>query len=246
MKKFEFSEIKKICKVFGRPPISSFVRAVWIFGSSVRKKGNDIDILILVDDTTKGYNKNLHNLTSKINLIKRKTNLNLHFQDPLDTSKLWSLMIKGEPWILTAVKNPLVIYDPLSYLQLIKELVKSKKIHGKDIKSERLVSRSGELLVENREFMLSSIEELFLAVTEAAQIFLVAKGKVVFNPRKVLKELGNYLDAGIYFELLDLHEKANKGLLSEFSGEDLDYYSGKVKLFIDSLEKLFKEVKDDS
>lgn len=245
MKQADFVEVKKLCNVLSQKPLSPFVRAVWIFGSSIKKRGNDIDILVVVDDTLNGYNKNLRMLLVKLNLLKKKTKLNLHFQDPMDITKLWSLMVKGEPWVLTAVKNPLVIYDPLGYTQLIKSLVKGKKIYGKDIKSERLVARSEELLTENREFMLSILEELFLAATEASQIFLVTKNKVVFKPRKILSELNNYLDAGAYFELLDLNEKASKGLLSEFTGEDLDYYSGQVRRFIGVLEKLSKEVKHD-
>ncbi len=244
MKQSGFIEVKKLCKVLAQKPFSPFVRAVWIFGSSVKKEGNDIDILVVVDDTLNGYNKNLQRLLVRLKLIRKKTRLNLHFQDPIEITKLWSLMVKGEPWVLTAVKNPLVIYDPLGYTKLIKSLVKGKKIYGKDIKSERLVARSEELLTENREFMLSILEELFLAATEASQIFLVTKGKVVFKPRKILNELNKYLDAGIYFEMLDMSEKANKGLLSEFTGEDLDYYHSQVRKFIGALEKLSKEEKD--
>ncbi|MBU1136087.1 MAG: hypothetical protein KJ559_01090 [Nanoarchaeota archaeon] len=243
MKKSVFNKVKSLCSHLIQKP---FVKVIWIYGSSVKKKGNDTDVLILVDDTIKGFNINLRKLESKIEKIKRKTKLNLHFQSPMRLSKLWSLIIKGEPWIITSLKNPLIIYDDSDYLSLIKKLIRKKHVPGKDIKSERLVARSEEFLTDNRELMLSLVEELFFAATEAAQIFLIIKEKIIYEPRKLLKELNKYTNTNTYFEILDLNEKANKGALSEFTGEDLDYYSAKIKKFIDNLEKLsLQEKKND-
>jgi len=236
MKNRALNEIRRLITPLVIKPL---VKVIYIFGSSVKKKGNDIDIAILVDDTTKGYNKEMQKLISRIKKIEKSNRLDLHFQPPLNLSLFWSLLIKGEPWAVTSLKDVIVLYDSSNYLKLIRKLIKRKFLVGKELKSERLVARSQELLNVNRSLRLMFIENLFYVANEAAQIFLISKGKIAFEPKKILNELKNYTsDTGVYFELLDLNSKASKGQLSEFTGENLDYYINKLEKFIKELESL--------
>ena len=43
---------------------------------------------------------------------------------------------------------------------------------------------------------------------------------------------------GNYREIVDLEEKMEKGSLSDFSAENLDYYLDKVKKFIGKVESM--------
>ncbi len=239
MEKKVINRIKQICTPLIVPGV---VKACWIFGSSVKKKkGNDIDVLILYDEKAKNLRKSLMSIDSKVEKLMRKEKLPLHFQRPISLSLFWSLLIKGEPWVFTLVKEAIAIHDSSNYLELMKKLIKKKHALGEEIKAERLVARSGELLTDNRELRVMTIEELFLAASEAAQIFLISKNKIVFEPRKILKEILKYMNVSIYFDILNLYEKSNKGVLSDFTGEDIDYYTFKIKNFIQQLEELSKK-----
>ena len=220
MEKQTFEKVKKLCE-----PLLKFkplVKAIWIYGSSVKKKkAHDIDILVLVDDTLNLTEKKLERIIKTIGKIENKTpkNIALHFQKPILLTRWWSLIVKGEPWVITAIKKPLIVYDESDYVSLMSRILRKKEIYGKDIKAERLVERAEKLLVENREIMLRTVEELFMAASEAAQIFLLTKHKILFKPKNILKEIEKYLNADVYREISDLNEKVSKGVLSEFTGE---------------------------
>ncbi len=243
MEKKVLKEVKHLCSILTKEYFKGFVKAIWVFGSSIKKKSaNDIDILLLIDDTVKNYQEKAARLLHVANIIAKHTPLNLHFQKPVQLSLLWSLVIKGEPWIITAIKNSIAIYDPYNYVILLKKLIKNKGDISRDIKSERLVSRAEDSLTDNRSLMMGFIEELFFACLESAQIYLLLKNKTVYKPRRTIKELKKLeINTDDFFEILNLNEKANKGSLSEFSGEDLDYYLKQTNRFISKLRKLSLE-----
>lgn len=243
MKKEALSEIKSLSKHLLAGFSGGFIKAIWIFGSCVRKKGNDIDIFVLYDDTQGNSKEKLALLESRISRINSLTKLPLHFQRPIGLGLFWSLLIKGEPWTITSLKDPLIIYDPSDFIPLIKRLLRMKRPLGEDIKAERLVARAEDLLTDNRELRVMLVEELFLAAKEAAQIFLASIGEVVFEPKRILKELRKYSNPEVYFQIMNLNQKASKGTLSEFTGEDLDYYTYKIREFIKSMGALAKELK---
>ena len=243
MEKKVLKEVKHLCSIFTKEHFKGFVKAIWVYGSVVKKKSaNDIDILLLIDDTMEDYQEKAIRLLNVANIITKHTHLNLHFQKPVQLSLLWSLVIKGEPWIITAIKNSIAIYDPYNYVVLLKKLIRNKGDMSRDIKAERLVSRAEDSLTDNRGLMMGFIEELFFACLEAAQIYLLLKDKTIYKPRKTIKELKKMeIDTDDFFEILNLNEKANKGSLSEFSGEDLDYYLKQTNRFILKLKKLSLE-----
>jgi len=234
MEKKVLKEVKRLCSILTKEHFRGFVKAIWVFGSSIKKKSsNDIDILLLIDDTQKDYQEKAVRLLNVANIITKHTHLSLHFQKPVQLSLLWSLVIKGEPWIITAIKNSIAIYDPYNYVVLLKKLIKNKGDISRDVKSERLVSRAEDSLTDNRGLMMGFIEELFLACLESVQIYLLLKNKTVYKPRRTIKELKKLeINTDDFFEILNLNEKANKGSLSEFSGEDLDYYLKQTNRFI--------------
>ena len=243
MEKKVLREVKHLCSIFTKEHFKGFVKATWVYGSSTKKKSaNDIDILLLIDDTIESYQEKAARLLSVISIITKHSHLNLHFQKPIPLSLLWTLVIKGEPWIITAIKNSIVIHDPYNYVVLLKKLIRNKGDMSRDIKAERLVSRAEDSLTDNRGLMMGFIEELFFACLEAAQIYLLLKDKTIYKPRKTIKELKKMeIDTDDFFEILNLNEKANKGSLSEFSGEDLDYYLKQTNRFILKLKKLSLE-----
>ncbi len=236
-----FSKLKELCR-----PLKDhepYVMAVWLFGSSVKKaKANDIDIMVLVDDTgglTKDKALGIESTMARIKAASKEKKMNLHFQPPQMLTKWWGLMQKGEPWVITSFKQYRVIFDETGYVKLISRLLEKGYIHNKDERAERLMERTDRYMMDNRENLLATVDELYLAATEAAQVFLMFKNKVAFRPEKIAKELAEGgINPSAYIEISDLAMKVRKGTLSEFTGKNLDYYAMKVGGFINRLEEL--------
>lgn len=242
MDKKTLNQIKNLCSVLIKGS-KELIKAIWVFGSSIKKKNpNDIDIFLLVDDTLEDCDEKAAGLLTVANILTKHTKLNLHFQKPVQLSLLWSLIIKGEPWIITSIKTSIPIYDPYNYLSLLKKLIKNKGDLKRDIKSERLVSRAEDALTDNRTLKMDFIEQMFLACLESVQIYLLLKNKTVYKPAKAIVELKKLrINTDDFFEIFNLNEKANKGSLSEFTGEDLDHYLKQTQRFISKLKKLTLE-----
>lgn len=236
-----FSRVKELCR-----PLKGYepdVMAVWLFGSSVKKaKANDIDIMVLVDDTgdlTKERLAEIDREVSRIKSASKEKKLNIHFQPPQLLTKWWALMQKGEPWAITSFKDYRIIFDETGYVKLMNRLLEKGFVHNKDERAERLIERTERYMMENRENLLSTVEELYLAATEAAQVFLMFKSRIAFEPERIAKELAKAkANPSVYIEISDLAGKARKGTLSEFTGKNLDYYAMKVGKFINALEEM--------
>jgi len=227
------------------------VVGVYVYGSVLtKKKPNDIDLLVVLEEKIVTNEKRLISIGKKINEIKlnaEKKKINLHFQPVKSVDDWWLLVMQGEPWILSSIKKSLIIFDKYGLIREVQEFIKQGGIYLREEKADRLLESSDSLILKNRELLLETIENLSSAATEAAQILLLFEGKVVINKKKIAKELAKYnevINVGDYLEIIDLEEKFRKGVLSEFTGENLDYYSAVIKKFIDKIEnKIHEQIK---
>jgi len=231
--------IKRACKPLSKNPI---VRGIWIFGSATRKKRpGDIDLLVLIDTSVNNAEVLMQVLQDRVNIIQKQNTLNLHIQKFMDVSKVLYLIFQGEPWILTSFRKTVVIYDPFNYTKLITSMAKKTAKQGSEVRSERLISRAQDKLFENRNLIMGLINELFLAIFEAIQLFFVIKGKAVYDPKKAFTDIQAHVPADIYFEIMEMRKKVLKGTLSELTGKELDYYYQRSKSFIELLKKICLE-----
>jgi hypothetical protein len=133
-------------------------------------------------------------------------------------------------------------------LQEIAKLIKNENLYKKEERAEKLIERSDIYLNGNRQLLLNSLTLLSDAATEAAQILLLFDNKFILNKKRIVEELEkNYTKKislemiGNYKEIVDLEEKAEKGSLSEFTAENLDYYLDKTKRFINKVENMLSK-----
>jgi len=222
-----------------------FLKIVYIFGSVARneaKKTSDIDIMVIYDDTKSNSEKVSEEIRAEMKEMKesaKKIKLNISFQDLMGLTDWWSLVREGEPWVISSLDKPYTIYDDTGYLKLISSIVQKHHVYNRPEKVERLVDRTFSYTIRNREILLDALAELFLASVEAAQIFLISKGTISFDPKKMVIGLQKYkIQTLDYFiDIVDLMEKVNKGVLSEFSAENVDHYQEKIRAFVNELEE---------
>jgi predicted nucleotidyltransferase len=227
-----------------------YLETVYVYGSAVAKKAaNDIDVMIILNDS--GIPPDIETLDlierecGKIEDLGKKQGLTFHFQPLKMLSRWWYLLLEGEPWIVSSLDYTMIIYDKKSLISQVSNLIKDQAIYKKEEKAEKMIERSCSYTIKNRQLLLTSLNSLSNAATEAAQILLLFDSKLVLNKRKILEDLEKSYSQkigwemiGNYREIIDLEEKMEKGALSEFSAENLDYYLEKTKKFIAKIEQM--------
>lgn len=257
--------LKRHMKPLLRPNLP--VEAIYVYGSAVRKeapsrtetegvkrrllsrdeKPGDIDVLVIVNDTVPVSERviiSIERISEAIKASGKESGLEFHFQPPKLLSRWWHSLIEGEPWIISSLKEPLIIHDRKGVVKEVCAFIEKEHLYNKEEKAEKLLERSDYTSMSNRHLLLGTITNLSNAGTEAAQILLLFDGKFLLNKRAIVEELerayGKHLGQDVidtYREIVDLEEKVNKGTLSEFSAENLDYYMERIKVFISKVEK---------
>jgi len=237
-------EVKRILK-----ENSGIVEFAYVYGSALTKKDpNDIDILFVVE------NDNFKDkILSKINkekeiVYKKYKDTIIHIQPIQSISSWWRLILKGEPWMIDSLNNPLILKDSKKILKEVSELVFKEFTFKKDEAAENLLERSDKYFTQNKNLLLESLSEISEAATEAIQIFLIFKNKVILNKEKIIYEIEkNHKDEinkpvlDFYKEITDLEEKILKSSLTEFTAENIDYYQEKAHMIINYIEKVISK-----
>jgi len=229
------------------------LESIYVYGSAVSKKqAYDIDVMIIVNDTkeiSEDKIKAIEKVCGSIMEKAKKQGLTFHFQPIKLLSRWWHLLIEGTPWVISSLKNIYIIYDKKGIVKEVGEFIKKEHLYKKEEKAEKLLERSDATALKNRQFLLNSIVNLSNASTEAAQILLLFDNKFMLNKKRIASELNKLKykkilgtdEIGSYHEIIDFEEKMEKGALSEFSAENLDYYLEKIKRFINKVELMLSK-----
>jgi len=231
---------------------SSHLEAVYVYGSILTSKSAvDIDVMVILDDTRPLSEAAIHSVERICRSVKEsesKKGLEFHFQPPKPLTRWWHTLVEGEPWIISSLKSPIIVYDRKGVVKEVCSFVEKERIYNKEEKAERLLERSDLLAMNNRHLLLGAITNLANAGTEAAQILLLFDGKFMLNKQEIAHELETrYVKTlgrsvvDTYMEIVDLEEKVTKGTLSEFSAKNLDYYLERLKVFIGKVEEMLSK-----
>ncbi|MFH1376790.1 MAG: nucleotidyltransferase domain-containing protein [Candidatus Woesearchaeota archaeon] len=246
------NKIKKSFKPFLK--FGSAIKLIYLYGSVTKKykPTSDIDILIVIDNTKQlkeSKIKNIEKTAAKITKDFKKMGMDLHIQPLKPLSLWWKILIDGEPWMITSIKNSIVIQDKDNLMKEIKQFIKKKTVYSREERAEKLLERAEKFHSENRDLLLDTISLLSNAATESAQILLLFDNKIIFNKEKILESLkkkySKEINLGTYQEIIDLEKKARKGTLTEFSGKNLSYYTNKVQNFIEQIEILTLKISEE-
>ncbi|MEM2713755.1 MAG: nucleotidyltransferase domain-containing protein [Candidatus Pacearchaeota archaeon] len=246
--------LKELCE-----PITKIkgVIGILVYGSAVKKaqKGHDIDILVIFNDAQfeEAERKKLELYIDFITTKAQQQELILHFQPPKPITLLWRLISKAEPWIISALRRSVIIYDSTDFLALIKKLLKEGKIYSVDEKVERMMARAIEKLIGVRETLLKSAYPLLECMTRAGQIMLSYLNIFPTSANQTRDMLTKYKEKlGLsehfieeYDELIKINEKIFAGTLSEFRASEIDAWKKKIKLFIAESEAILVKLEEE-
>ncbi|MBN2095385.1 MAG: nucleotidyltransferase domain-containing protein [Candidatus Aenigmarchaeota archaeon] len=235
------------------PPL----KAVFVYGSATRKeltKGSDVDILVIVDDTSEKFTPNLLDyLSEEMSALSRKgqevIGVDLHFQSPKPLSIWWDLLRSGEPWVTTAISDAYVVYDPSDYVTPLKTLINQGRIHGTREKAQALIERAPYRLKEARRVLLEDITaEMLCAMAETAQAVLMFYGVPPPAAKNLGFELRKYfIDTKMldpraveyYEDFFEFTEKISHGEITRVTGKDIKKHLQRAVYFIERVDQLF-------
>lgn len=230
-----------------------YVEVVYVYGSAISKgEANDIDVIIIVDDTDRVNEFAVDLIEKECGFIEekaKKQGFRFHFQPVKLLSKWWHLLIEGEPWIVSSLKNTYIFYDKRNLVKEIQDYIGKNILYKREEKTERLIERSSNSIIKNRQILLQAVSTLSNASTEAAQILFLFENKLFLNRKKIGDELKRYENrvgkenVDTFVQITDMEEKIEHGTLSEFTAENLEYYFEKTKNLINQIELILAQQK---
>ncbi|MEA2004359.1 MAG: nucleotidyltransferase domain-containing protein [archaeon] len=233
------------------------IKSVYIAGSAVRKdfvKGSDIDVLVIIDDTRDKFNPRVidlinMNLREISKMAMEKDKLDLHIQAPKPLSVFWDMVRSGQPWIITQMKDALILYDPSGYIGPIQSLLNQGKLSGTKERAQTLINDAPKKLAEARKIFLEDItSDLLSAMIESAQSVLMFAGVAPPAAKNIGKEISEMfvrtkiIPARIvqdYNNFYELTRKIDHGEITQISGKEIEKHLMTVAEFIESMDKLF-------
>lgn len=230
-----------------------YIEVIYVYGSAIsRGEANDIDVIIIVDDTDRVNEFAVDLIEKECGFIEekaKKEGFRFHFQPVKLLSRWWHLLIEGEPWIVSSLKHTYIFYDRRNLVKEIQWYIGRNILYKREEKTERLIERSSNSIIKNRQTLLQAVSTLANAATEAAQILFLFENKLFLNKRKIADELVKHEgklgkeNIDTYIQIIDLEEKVEHGTLSEFTAENLDYYTEKIKSLINRIEFILAQQK---
>jgi len=231
-------------------------KAIFVYGSAARNdnKPNDVDTLVIVDDTSEQFTSSyIDHMSGEMDEISRqareKLDIDIHFQSPKPLSVWWDLLRSGEPWVVTALSDACIIYDPSDYITPLSMLVSQGRIHGTHEKAQALMDRAPYRLREARRILLEDVTtELLSAMVETAQAVLMFYGIAPPAAKNLGPELRrNFVDKGMldirsveyYEDFFELTEKISHNEITRVSGKEIKKHLERAVYFINKVDELF-------
>ena len=249
---------KKIMEVCLPLTKISSVRGILLYGSTLEKgirKDHDIDLLVIYDDSKSSEQefKKINLLMDLISARAKKKGLNLHFQPPKSLSLWWKLIIEAEPWLISAIRRSIILYDPFQIVSIVKKLVKEESFPSINEKIERLLSRSRDSLMYIREKLVNTAIILLDSMTKVSQLMLSYLNIYTTSPIETLNMLEKNKDKlGIkdsfivmYSDLIRINEKIAKGTLGEFRCTEIDLWFERVTRYVKESEKILLRLENE-
>lgn len=154
----------RIKKIYG-----DVIKSVLIFGSAARgdmKKGSDIDLWIVLDDTAAKKTEDTNKIRLQLQLIANETR-GLHIQ--INTlTEFWNWMKIGSPELFNYLRVGLVIYDT-GFIKPVQRMLKMGLLSPSE-ETAGLKARSSETILKRVDAAMKTIIfDLRYAATDACQ-----------------------------------------------------------------------------
>lgn len=246
------SGYKFATKVFQTFP--GIIKSIVLFGSAQKKTmtpKSDIDILIIVDDTSITPNRKFIDwYNMELALLIRKYDPRLHVTT-VTLSTFWENVRVGEPIVINVLRYGIPLIDT-GYFEPLQFLLERGRIRPSEEAIYNALTRAPMHLNRANTRILGSIVDFYWLMVDSAHAALMAYGKVPPSPehiesmmlstfvstKKLHKKYVNY-----YREVWKTAKAVIHGEVTRISGIDYDRYRTMSEEFEGLMKKLVENKK---
>jgi len=228
------------------PEFTSVIKSIVYFGSSKRKDSNkgDIDLLIIFNDSEVISDSDFKvYFTSKVNEVANRVSNKIHL-NIVTITVFFQNLINSEPVVLNVLREGISLIDT-GFFNPLKILLLKGDLKPTPEAIFNCANRVSARLLRSKINLLSSVQELYLAMLDASQATLMSYGQVAPSPTKIPELLkGMKIEAKlikIFSEMQILFKKIEHRELNDLTGKKYDELRKKADLFIKEMEKKLKK-----
>ncbi len=235
---------------------NKIIKSVILFGSVMKQSnvaGSDIDIIIVIDDTTIKWDQELiawyREELDKL-LKQNPYNEDLHI-NTIKISTWWEDLIRGDPTILNILRYGEAMIDFAGFFDPIKSLLIQGKIKSTPEAIYSSLQRAPMHLARSKAAVLNSIEGLYWSMVDSAQAALIAAGDQPPSPEHITSALReNFVNTKNlkvdyvrwYKEILSLHKNIAHGEIRELKGIEIDKLQDKAEKFLQEMARIVNSI----
>lgn len=237
---------------FGEEVLKNFgdiVKGIVIFGSAARgkmKKTSDIDVWVVLDNTSFKMSEDLEKIIAEINLIGKKFG-DLHIQTtPL--TEFWQWIKRGSPELINFLRYGIVIYD-VGFIKPVQRMLEQGLIPPSE-ETVKLKIKSAEIKIKRVEAeMKTMVFDLRYSVLDSCQAVIMYYYKAQPDHHDIPKYLERMVQEGkLENEWLEKFDKINKlwkdidhKVVKEIDGVYLNEALKLAKEFFERMKKLLPQ-----
>jgi predicted nucleotidyltransferase len=228
------------------PEFSSVIKSIIYFGSSVKnvKKKGDVDLLIVFNDSEVITDEDFKiYFNSKINEVARRVSDRIHL-NIVTLTVFFQNLINSEPVVLNILRDGISIVDT-GFFNPLKILLLKGDLKPTPEAIFNCATRVSHHMLRSKINLLSSVQELYLAMLDASQAMLMSYGQVAPSPVKIpelLKGLKvNVTLIKIFSSMQKLFKDIEYKRINELSGKEYDVLVKKANSFNKEMEKRLKQ-----
>jgi predicted nucleotidyltransferase/uncharacterized protein (UPF0332 family) len=235
---------KEVLKKYGK-----IIKCVVVMGSVAReefKPKSDIDVFVVIDDTTKKITRDLHDqIDADIEKIAKSKSKVLSVQPSYTLTEFWDYARVGHPIIYNFIKEGLAVYDA-GFFTPIKRLLNMGRISSTREAIENYMEGAPKKLMRAKTVKLLMLaEDCYYAMLNTTQAVLMFMGIAPPVPNKAYDDVKKFLvEPGILEqkyadwlkEIIAIRKKIEHKEMMDAKGEFVDEWIDKAEKYV---EKMF-------
>ena len=231
----------------------AFIKALVLFGSSVKTPGakyRDLDILIILDDVTVEFSRELVEtyriITQKC--IASTDPQRLHIQS-MKFTQFWEYVRAGDPVAINILRSGLSLIDT-GFFDPLQALLDQGRIRPSEESIYTYYTMAPASLHRSKQHLLTAAIDLYWAAIDAAHAALMKIGEIPPSPDHVADLLERRLVrerhvskkyAQVMRQLYQLSKKITHREIKEISGPEYEKYKKLAEIFINGMKKFIEK-----
>jgi predicted nucleotidyltransferase len=224
----------------------TFIKAVAVFGSFARRKtkgANDIDIMVIVDDSFGPMDKALF-VAFQGEMAKLTREFEKFHVNTVTISQFWDSARRGDPLAIQVLRDGVALVDQ-GFFAPLKRLLVQGKIKPTEEAINASLSRAFFNINGYNSALLGAANALYWAAVEAAHAGIMRYGRVPGSPWEVSHLLKETLvkdgvlaaeDVKAYEDVFALEKGMSKGDVTHVETEELERLHGRVVKFVTAID----------